>query len=184
MKTDHYLTCILSKDKKKRAEGLEHLYASCFPKTKAYILANNGTITESKDIFQDAISVVYENLLSGKFRGDSSLTSYVYSVCRNLWLQELRKRKILTTNLENDQLTEIKESEVDNSLIHQVLNYLDKGCKTLLVSFYFYGRTMKEVATEFELSSVQVAKTKKLRCMKKLRDIIEAHNLDQDRFTL
>lgn len=184
MRTDHCVKSILSENKKTRAKALEYLYQNSFPKVKAYILSNNGTTSESKDIFQDTIAVVYENLLSGKFRGDSAITSYVYSVGRNLWLQELRKKKILTTKLENDQLTEIKGSEVNNSLIHQVLNYLDIGCRSLLVSFYFYERTMKEVAAEFELSSVQVAKTKKLRCMKKLRSIIEDHNLNQDHFTL
>lgn len=184
MKPDNCIEYILSSDKKKRAQALEYLYDNCFPKVSVYVQSNSGTEDEAKDFFQDAIAVVYRNLLEGRFRGESAITSYTYAIARNLWLQHLRKRKIVTTPLENDQLKDEHDDEVNANLVREVLTRMDAECRSLLTSFYFNERNMQELAEQFGLSSTQVARTKKLRCMKKLGEIIRGYGLKKDHFII
>lgn len=184
MKSDSCIDYILSSDKRKRGLALEYLYENCFPKVSTYIQSNSGNEDEAKDFFQDAIAVVYKNLLEGKFRGESAITSYTYAIARNLWLQEIRKRKIVTTSIENDQLRVEHDDEVNAGLIREVLGRMDVECRSLLTSFYFNESTMKELAQQFGLSSTQVARTKKLRCMKKLAEIIRGYGLKKDHFII
>lgn len=184
MRPNNCIDYILSSDKKKRTEALEYLYESCFPKVAAYIQGNSGNEDEAKDFFQEAIAVVYVNLLEGKFRGESAITSYTYAIAKNLWLQHLRKRKIVTTSIENDQLRDDRDDEVNANLINEVLTRMDAECRSLLTGFYFNGNSMKELAQRFGLSSTQVARTKKLRCMKKLGEIINGYGLKKDHFII
>lgn len=184
MKTDKCIAYILSSDRKKRSEALRFLYSHTFPKVETFILSNSGSTDQAKDIFQDAISVVYNNLSQGKFRGGSAITSYLYAISKNLWLMQLRRKKIMTTGLDELQLKEEQVEAVNTGLLRSVLENLDTQCRLLLISFYFYKRSMEELAEEFGLSSTQVAKTKKLRCMKKLSTIVQAKGLEQDHFIL
>ncbi|MCE7994661.1 MAG: sigma-70 family RNA polymerase sigma factor [Roseivirga sp.] len=184
MRPNSCIDYILSSDKRKRAEALEYLYENCFPKVAAYIQSNSGTEEEAKDFFQDTIAVVYKNLLEGKFRGESAITSYTYAVARNLWLQQIRKRKIVTTSLENDQLTDGHNDEINANLIREVLARMDVDCRSFLTGFYYNGSSMEELARRFGLSSTQVARTKKLRCMKKLGEIIQGYGLKKDHFII
>lgn len=184
MRPNSCIDYVLSADKKKRAEALQYLYDNCFPKVATYIKSNSGSEDEAKDLFQDAIAVVYKNLLEGKFRGESAITSYTYAVARNLWLQQIRKRKIVTTPIENDQLRDEHDDEVNANLIRQVLGRMDVECRSLLIGFYFGESSMKELAEQFGLSSTQVARTKKLRCMKKLGEIIRDYGLKKDHFII
>ncbi len=97
---------------------------------------------------------------------------------------ELRKRKIQISTLIVDKQEEEIETEVNVSLLHRVLDHLDGNCRKLLISFYFHQNSMKDLTAQFGLSSEQVARTKKLRCMKKLRDIVKRYHLDQNQFKL
>jgi len=59
-----------------------------FPKIARLILNNNGTLENAKDIFQDALVIVIENVLHQKIDLTCSLGTYMYSVCRYIfkWL--------------------------------------------------------------------------------------------------
>lgn len=184
MESESLIGYILSEDKKARKKGLEYLYHHCLPKIQSLIKTGGGTAEEANDIFQDAVTVVYKNLLEAKFRSDSSLTSYTYAIARNLWYMQLRKKKIVTTPLSDEQLKEEREVVFDSGRIKEVLRLLDGGCHDLLIGFYFHNKSMSELALNFGFSSSQVAKTKKLRCLRKLSEILQRYGLSQDHFTL
>ena len=82
------------------------------------------------------------------------------------------------------QLSSEHDDEINANLIRQVLERMDVECRSLLTSFYFNGNSMKELAERFGLSSTQVARTKKLRCMKKLGEIIHGYGLKKDHFII
>lgn len=184
MKSAECIDHILSSDRKKRRKGLEFLYRSGFPRVLKYIVTNSGTEEEARDIFQDTMAVTYNSLLRDKFRGDSPIHAYIFSIAKNLWLQELRRRKLVTTPVEDQQLSVEEKENLDVGLLKSVLARLDKECRSLLVGFYFHNKGMEQLAEDFQLSSVQVAKTKKLRCMKKLGEIIQAYGLKKGSFVI
>ena len=176
---------ILSNNPKARSKALTQIYNDCFPIVKRYVTKNNGGLEAAKDIFQETITIVYHNLSKDKFRGESSLNKYVIGIARNLWLLKLRKKTLLTVELEGQQIiTEEAPPQLDTHLITHVLKQLNQGCRSLLKSFYYDALSMEEIAKQQNLGSAQAAKTKKLRCMKKLAGIMKDHGLEKHHFLI
>ena len=55
------------------------------------VINNNGSADEAKDIFQEAIIVLYEKVRSGVFELNCQIKTYVYSVSERLWLKRLQQ---------------------------------------------------------------------------------------------
>jgi len=171
------LRLIASSKEQENDQAFRHLYQTCFGVIQKSILSNSGKDTDAEDIFQDALIVLYHQIKKGNLTLTSSLQTYLYSICRNLWLKKLRRssREVeLSDGLQ--QYVAIEEShlktlEVDEEkvVIAKFLNQLDKGCKEVLTYFYFEKIRMAEIAKRMGLSSEQVAKNKKAGCMKKLK---------------
>ena len=56
---------------------------------QSLIINNNGTADDAKDIFQEAMIVLYEKARSGTFELSCQIKTYVYSVSRRLWLKKI-----------------------------------------------------------------------------------------------
>lgn len=178
MNPDPLVDLILNGNSKERANGFRLIYSKCFPIVKRFVLKNSGTIEEAKDLFQETISIAYYNLSENKFRGESSFNQYIIGIGRNLWLQKLKKKTLPTTPLATEELWEKETAEpVNEHLLSFVISKLKEGCKTILKSFYYDGESMESIAEKLKLGSAQAAKTKKLRCMKKLSSLIEGYGL-------
>jgi DNA-directed RNA polymerase specialized sigma24 family protein len=61
---------------------LKRLYTTYFPMILQLIINNNGDEDDAKDIYQEAIIVLYNKIKSGEFELSSKLKTYIYSVCR------------------------------------------------------------------------------------------------------
>ena len=68
---------------------LKRLYLAYFPMVLQLIINNNGNEDDAKDIYQEAIIVLYNKVKGGDFELSSKLKTYIYSVCRRLWLKRL-----------------------------------------------------------------------------------------------
>lgn len=172
-----------SEDPQERTKAVELIYDQCYPKLKRYILQNDGTEEEAKDMFQEALVVTYKNVKAGLFKGHSSIETYVFSICKNLWLQHLRKtsrQKQHLANLETDESEKIEN--VDVKLLDSVLKELKEDCRHLLIAFYYHQKTIKELQDQFEMKSEQVVKNKKGRCLKYLMGIIKKKKLGREAF--
>ena len=68
---------------------LKRVYIAYFPMILKLIINNSGTPDDAKDIYQEAIIVLYNKIKSGDFELTSKLKTFIYSVCRRLWLKRL-----------------------------------------------------------------------------------------------
>ncbi|GAB5525235.1 MAG: hypothetical protein Roseis2KO_31070 [Roseivirga sp.] len=183
MSQDSLVKRLLSGNSRQRSEAFHLIYSKCFPKVRAYVLKNSGSLDEAKDLFQETITIAYHNLLEGKFRAESTFYQYVVAIARNLWLMRIRKQTLVTTPLEDTQIaTNDTEQVVNSGLINHLLASLGESCRSILKSFYYDGEKMEEIAASHNLGSAQAAKTKKLRCMKKLTTLIKSHGLKNHHF--
>ena len=73
-------------------EAIRHLYRSQFNITRAYIKQNNGSEEDAEDIFQEVVFTFIELVKKDKFRGESSISTFLYALTRNIWLNEVKKR--------------------------------------------------------------------------------------------
>ena len=177
--TDEEIIFCLQGEFKKREQALKELYSRLFPTIKSYIQKNNGTDEDAADIFQDAMVVFYEKVRLHQFQLTSSIRTYIYSVCRHLWLNKLRAQKKVisltdegnTINIKSDNLDILGTKEKNQNLI-KILETLGEDCKKVLVLYYFERLRMKEIAEVMNFANDQVAKNKKSSCLKKLKVIV------------
>ena len=72
--------------------ALKGLYGT-LPAVKQYIQTNSGTTDDARDIFQDALVILYKKVHDESFILTVPLKTYLLAIVKNCWLQELRLRK-------------------------------------------------------------------------------------------
>src|SRR5437879_11837482 len=70
---------------------MKRLYVAYFAMVLQLIINNSGTPDDAKDIYQEAIIVLYNKIKKGDFELNSKLKTFIYSVCRRLWLKRLNQ---------------------------------------------------------------------------------------------
>ncbi|NRB47333.1 MAG: sigma-70 family RNA polymerase sigma factor [Saprospiraceae bacterium] len=167
-------------DQRKTNEAFSQLYQQHYESIKQLVRRNNGTDEEADDIFQETLFAFYTQLRQKNLQLNCSIQTYLYSVARNLWLDELRKRKkkvkLVETHtfipLQEDHLTTMLATE-QNQQIAKIIRLLDDKCQQVLVHFYFDRYRMKKIASLLGFANEQVAKSKKSKCLKKLKTLVE-----------
>src|ERR1700704_1273994 len=72
-------------------KAIETIYKENYNMVQSLIINNNGSSDDAKDIFQEAMIVLYEKARSGSFELHCQIKTYVYSVSRRLWLKRLQQ---------------------------------------------------------------------------------------------
>lgn len=157
-------------------KAFRYLYQNYFGLVESLIVSNKGTKEDAADIFHDGLIVLFHQVKAGKFREGSSLKTYLYSICRNLWLMKLRRQKKeirLEEKHENmlveDHIFQTLEQTERKKLLVKILGELKEGCRQILDLYYFQKMKMRQIRQHLNLASDQVAKNKKSRCMQHLR---------------
>jgi RNA polymerase sigma factor (sigma-70 family) len=162
-------------------EAIRHLYRTQYNLTAAYIKKNSGTEEDAEDIFQEVVMVFIEILKKDKFRGESSVSTFLYALTRNIWLNELKKRG---KSKLRDEIFEKGKDAIDMDVSHfivnrevkaelmQLVDKLGETCKKILLAFYFENSTMKEILTRLDYENEQVVRNKKYKCLKQLEQMM------------
>ena len=166
---------------------LKHLYQKNYPKVEQYILKNQGTSPQAKDIFQEAFLAMWKNVKLGKFlpKGESALDGYLYTIARNKWTDFLRSSRFKkTVSVDKDidlerQQADAGEEEENPHMKNTLTAYarLGEDCRSLLNRFYFEKKSLKDISDELGIGAASV-RNKKYRCMQKLREL--AHQESKD----
>ncbi len=180
------LEWLKSPDERVNDRALRYLYRELYGMIERMVLNNSGSEEAAADIFQDALITFYNQLREKELSLNCSIKTYVYSVCRNLWLMRLRKQKRETPLQESHESVPVQESVFDtlvetehSALVKEMLNQLGGDCQQILQYYYFERLRMKKIMQLMSLANEQVAKNKKSRCMKKLRDLVDGQPLFQ-----
>jgi RNA polymerase sigma factor (sigma-70 family) len=136
----------------------EILYKRYYPKVldKSYSLVKNGEL--AADLSRDILSKVYEKLNS--FKGNSSFSSWLYSITYNHCIDYLREKKKLhypDWNMQNDLPEIIDEVEEDNTSLNydrllKLLDLIHTEEKALLVMKYQDELSLKEIGEALRIS--------------------------------
>ncbi len=159
--------------------SIEQLYEVNYPAIQAFILNNNGTVDDARDIFQESIVVLYEKVSAGNFELQSKIKTYLYSVSRRLWLKKLQQMQRFGNVLEDeDELISVEEDLEDqkrkNEAFVQMDNALSKlgePCKSLIEAFYIQKKPMTEIAENFGYTNADNAKNQKYKCLMRLKKL-------------
>ena len=163
-------------------QSIETIYRENYPVIQAFILNNSGDPDEAKDIFQEAMIVLYEKAVSGSFELNCLLKTYLYSVCRRLWLKRLQQLQRFGGHLEHGEETVTVEEDIEahekrNSdfiLMENALSKIGEPCKSLLDAYYMQKKHMQEIAKDFGYTNADNAKTQKYKCLMRLKKLFFA----------
>lgn len=163
---------------------LKQLYTTNYHKIEALVLKNNGTKEHAKDVYQEAFIIVWKNVKNDRFipQNETALQGYLYQVARNKWTDVLRSSRFKKTKLIQHELSVLdkgieedddEEQEFFKEKLKQTMDafkVLGNPCKQLLTAFYFEKASLRDIANELQIEE-NTARTKKYRCMEKLREI-------------
>lgn len=173
-----------SGDPRQQESAFRQLYRNFFGLIESLVLSNAGTRDDAADIFHDGLIILFNNVKKGEFKLKSSIKTYLYSICRNLWLMKLRLGKRETPLEEKHESIQIQEDhfktlEADEkkNLIVDLLKELNEDCRKILELYYFRKMKMEQIRTNLNLASEQVAKNKKSRCMKHIRSKVMQNSI-------
>src|SRR5579863_185165 len=145
------------------------------------VVTMGGSLQDGEDIFQETVVTFIDLVRKSKFRGDSSVKTFLVSVARNIWLNELKRRKsgdqrakvFETTrgHIENDVIENLNKREMREQLL-SLMGHLGESCRKILTLFYYENLPFEEIIGKMGYESEQVARNKKYKCMKELSDLI------------
>jgi len=168
----------------KRDDAIRFIFKNYSALLESYVLSNKGSKEDAADIIQETVVVFIEIIRQDKYRGEASIKSFLFSIARNLWLTELRKRNSAANRNKyfesHKEITEqaavvhlIKREHF--SLIQQLFEKLGEKCKQLLMLVYYEELSMQKIAALMpDYQNEQVLRNKKYKCMKQLEQLMQS----------
>ncbi|TND10621.1 MAG: sigma-70 family RNA polymerase sigma factor [Bacteroidetes bacterium] len=155
-------------------EAFRKVYVLHFNMIRYLVIKNSGQEEDADDVFQDALVVLFEKLNSADFVLTSSLKTFLYSVCRNLWLKRLGKNKREAfTDFEDFDLAAAEEEESEKTeekaKLRRHLQSLGEQCRKVLTLFYYFKKSMEEIAADLGYTNADNAKNQKYKCLQRLK---------------
>ncbi len=161
---------------------LEYLYKKYYRMMVKLVLENNGTEDEAKDIYQDALIAFWQKAASGNLVLTSKISTFIYSICMNLWRKELEKKKRHTYEEVDAQIFQDHDKHEKLKVVMACIEELGEVCRKILTYHYFDGLGMVEIAKKLNFANTDTAKTKKYKCKKKLDSLIREKYTTSDFF--
>jgi RNA polymerase sigma factor (sigma-70 family) len=160
-------------------QSVETLYRQHYKMVQSLIINNQGTADDARDIFQEAIIVLYEKARSGSFELNCQIKTYLYSVSRRLWLKRLQQLQKFIPDVGSMEETVPVEDEVEAqeqrnmeySMMEKAMLNLGEPCRSLLEAFYLQKKNMTEIAASFGYTNADNAKNQKYKCLMRLKKI-------------
>ncbi len=156
------------------SDTLEYIYKKFYPSIRNFVILNSGTEEDAKDIFQESVIAVYRRIKKEEsFTISCSFKTYLYSICKNLWLKELGNRKIEQEKIKNTEEFESTDCEIEEpvstkqedrfKLYQNHYLSLSEDCQQVL-RLFMDKVPLKEIAQIMGYASGKYAKKRKYQC--------------------
>ena len=169
-------------------EPIYHIYQQYSWVVVDYVINNGGSHQDGDDVFQETVVAFIDLVKNDKFRGDAHIKTFLVSIARHIWLNELKKRKSLGNRAKifetgREHTEDITENLYQREVKQQVLELMGKlgpSCKEILTFFYYENLSFREISEKMAYENEQVARNKKYKCMKELADLIRDNDILAD----
>jgi RNA polymerase sigma factor (sigma-70 family) len=164
-------------------KAVETIYRENFNTIQALIINNNGSSDDAKDIFQEAMIVLYEKAKTSSFELNCQIRTFLYSVSRRLWLKRLQQQNRFSPPGDSMEDTipvdeELEDHEKKNDefeMMDKAISHLGEPCKSLIEAYYLQKQSMQEIADNFGYTNADNAKNQKYKCLMRLKKIFFSH---------
>ncbi len=163
-------------------KSIEIIYKNNFKMIQNMVIANNGTYDDAKDIFQEAMVALYEKTQTDSFVLTCKINTYVYSICRRLWLKRLQYLGKYSNQVDSLEETILVEDDIEIhekrnaafTIMDRAMNSLGEPCKSLLEGYYLKKLDMQALAKDFGYTNADNAKNQKYKCLVRLKKLFFA----------
>lgn len=157
-----------------------YLYKEYQAQIQRMVEKNSGNAEDALDIFQEGMIALWTNIQQGKFqlRDNARISSYLFALCKNLWISKLRKRKDFKSLEESNEISDEEDTEIllaeheKISELEKRFRQLGEACRKLLSLFYYKKASLKSIAAQMQITE-KTAKNNKYRCMQNLRSLYQ-----------
>jgi RNA polymerase sigma factor (sigma-70 family) len=165
-------------------EMIRSIYRNNFDSLTWYVMNNSGNRQDAEDVFQEVVVTFIDLVKRDKFRGESTVKTFLFSLNRHIWLNELKKRGRAMAREEKyekaqdhviqDTSEYIAERENKNEII-RLVGKLGENCQQILLLFYYENWPMKQILETMHYENEQVLRNKKYKCLKQLEQILNSN---------
>lgn len=164
------------------SSAVETLYKRHFGMIQHFVTNNNGSFDDARDIFQEAMIALYEKVQNDSFTLTCQIKTYLFSICKNLWLKRLQQMGKYSSPLSSEEeaisvdtdLEELAHKDAAFAIMDRALNSLGEPCKSLLEGYYLNKKGMQELAADFGYTNADNAKNQKYKCLMRLKKLFFA----------
>jgi RNA polymerase sigma factor (sigma-70 family) len=169
-----YLRGVLTND----SRVLEEIYRKFLPPLFGMLRRNGGTFEDAKDVFQEALVVVFHHASRPDFQLTASFQAYLLGIGHFIWLRQLKKnaRTEVTSELEDgfDMEADLEQQIFDTekrNLYREKFAQLGQDCQQLLQRF-FNRELLNQIANDMGYTTDYIKKKNKV-CKEKLLELIQ-----------
>jgi RNA polymerase sigma factor (sigma-70 family) len=167
------------KEREMLEPAILQLYEEHAEITRSFIMGKGGTEQDADDIFQETVVSFIDSVQKSKFRQESGIRTFLISISKNLWYNEIRRRQRagnrerlfeeVRDQEDSDVIEIIRDRELKKQL-NQLLHELGDSCRKILELFYYENLSMKEIVSHLHYENEQVVRNKKYKCLQQLTD--------------
>ena len=165
---------------------IHKVYKKFFVVVRKYIQSQGGREADAKDVFQDGIMVIYEQRKNKNLVINHDFGTYLFSVCKHIWLNRLRAEKkmvlkeydSLIYELEKQGWNEIIKNTEETSykeyrarIYQENFEKMSEECRKLL-KMTAEGLSVKEITLRFGYKSEGFTYKKRSICKARLMKLI------------
>ncbi|RYZ96460.1 MAG: RNA polymerase sigma factor [Sphingobacteriaceae bacterium] len=163
--------------------AISFIYKNYYGLLSNYTRQNQGSEQDAEDIFQEVVVGFISSVKQDKFRGESSVKTFLYTLNRFTWLNELKKRGRallreekygMDEEWETTDVSHLLAGREERSMILNTMEKLDEICRKILVAYYYDSLPMKEILPLVSYENEQVLRNKKYKCLKSLEQMLTA----------
>jgi RNA polymerase sigma factor (sigma-70 family) len=163
---------------------IREIYQRHAPSIQRWVLDNNGSSDDARDLFQDGLIAIYDRYCGTEFTLTSSFGALLFSICRRKWFDRLQQKSRETgVRLAEEKRYTDEEglgAEPDAALeeqrkqetLGQTYGLLSEQCQQLL-NLLSQGKSGEEIALQLGISNANAVYQSKHRCVGRLRQLFE-----------
>jgi len=95
---------------------LEDIYIKYSKAIVKFVLKNNGTTEDAKDVIQESLIIIFKKARDKDFQLTSSFLTYFYAIARHVWWKMLKKKKFYEVTID-EKLGLIDDSNVEAAIL-------------------------------------------------------------------
>ncbi len=176
---------IRNEEQVQREALFTRLYLDAFPATAAFLTKRGGTLEQTKDLFQDALIIYYEQVHTAGVEIKVPEKAYLLGILKHLWYRQVREAAG-SERLDNTNtllLADTKEPVMSDDKLLSFLESAGERCMEMLKAFYYDKWSLARISERFGFSGTRSATVQKYKCLERVREEVKERKLEYADFT-